>query len=320
MKAQHRHELETNVLAKELNAWREKLRPHSSAIATGLIVVLAVYALLSMWNSRSAGREQEAWFAFEKAMLQSDVGLTDVQRAAASDDFQGSRMQEWAYLAWADRQLRLAADMFFRNREEANDRLGRILSYYKNLAQGASDPEIQNRARLGLARVYEMQNDLEDAREQYAAVAGTLSAVAAERLKDLEDRADELEDATAWLATADVPAPAPGAGLEGFPGVRPRADVELPGAEGEPGVLGPAQSLGDIMSEALGEGGEGGRYGEGAEGAAPEEGMAPEEGAAVEEGAAAEEPAAETPAAEEPATAEPEAEEPAAGEEPAAQP
>jgi hypothetical protein len=262
MKAEHRHELETNKLAHELEVWGEKIRPHGNTILTVVAVLLGLYALLTFWNSRTAGREQEAWLAYEKALLQSDPDYRAVQAVAASDDFAGTTMQEWATMAWADRQLRMASEMYLVNRDGAKERLTTISAIYEQYAADAVNDEIRNRARLGLARTSEMLGRLDDARRQYAEVQGPLSTLAAARIKELEGK--HAEDTVKWLASAELPRRAAPTG-DGLPGVRPGADAEMPASEAGGGaeLFDPAQSMEEILGGAIGTGATG-TYEEGA--------------------------------------------------------
>jgi hypothetical protein len=152
---------------------------------------------MSYWNSHNAGREQQAWLAYEKALLQGSADYSGVQMVAASDEFAGTRMQEWAYLAWADRQLRMAAEMFLVNRDAAKEKLSAIAAVYDQYSTDATDPEIRNRARLGLARVSEMQGRLDDARRQYGEVEGALGRSRRHGLRIWKRRTSKRR-ATGW--------------------------------------------------------------------------------------------------------------------------
>jgi hypothetical protein len=297
MKAQHRHELETNVLAKELNTWSEKLRPYSSMLLTGVAALLGFYAVFSIWNSYNTSREAAAWSAYQKSLLDtgavSDFEFKTVRRTAASDDYAGSRMQEWAYVAWADRQLRLAANDYLLNRESATDRIKNVATVYESQSDNAHDSEVRNRARFGLARVREMQDRLDEAREEYAQVEGALQPLAAARLKELESGGKEVAEAAKWLATADLPKPVAPTG-PGAPGVRPDFGAAPPSAEGATtSPLDASRTLEEILGGAD-EAGD--RYGEDAASAAEGAEDAVEADDATDGADAATEPAESAPA------------------------
>lgn len=259
MKSEQRHRLETNTLATELNVWGEKLRPYTSAILFGVAAVLGLYAALSMWNARSQSRQRAAWDDYELALLNSDMDYRNVYRVANNEDLAGTRMQDWAYLAWADRQLLLAAQNYLLDRDASKTRLTEIKAVYDTYSTQALEPEVRNRALFGLARVNEIDNDLDAARTHYAQVEGALAALAEARLKELETRGKDIEEVNSWLATADLPRPATPQG-GGTPGVRPDFDVMPP----ETGTGTDPFNPGDMFDVLGGAGGTeaGGRYGE----------------------------------------------------------
>lgn len=314
MNTERRHDLETNTLAKGLNTWSDKLRPYTSAMLLAVAVLLGIYIVASLWNSYQATRDRAAWDDYQLAVFQDDAESRSLQRLADSEDHQGTTMQEWALVGWADRQLRLASQQYLSNREEALERLTDVTGVFRQFAETGSTAELRNRARLGLARVSEMKNDLKEARAQYARVEGALAAIAAERIKELEST--KVADTATWLATVKLLKPTPPRG-PGTPGARPGLEATLP----------PTEDVGAAMEEILG--------GLGAEGDATryDEADAPEAGegsatppageTATGEPPAAEsseapaatpetEPAAATPAAEQPAATAPPATEPAA--------
>jgi hypothetical protein len=105
---------------------------------------------------------------------------------------------------------------------------------YQALLDTSSDEQILDRARFGLARVYELRNEPDKAREEYLKVKSTYAAMAKLRAEEL---AKEKTKATlSWLAMAEIPRTAAPAG-GGTPGQRPLFDVPdftLPGATGTP--------------------------------------------------------------------------------------
>jgi hypothetical protein len=228
MHTERRHELETNTLAKGLTDWGDKLRPYTNLILLAIAALVGVYIAASMWNSYRATRDRAAWDDYQMALFEGDGEQRTLQRLASSEDHEGTGMQEWALVGWADRQLLRASQMYLNNRDESQKRLDRVIEVYGEFAENGSGPEIRNRSRLGLARAYEMRNDLEKARAEYARVEGALAEVAAERLKQLESK--PAQDAIGWLATADLPKPAAPSG-PGVPGDRPGFEAAPPAAE-----------------------------------------------------------------------------------------
>jgi len=116
---------------------------------------------------------------------------------------------------------------------------------YENLASGAVDFQVQNRARFGLARVYELQNKLDEARQQYLTVRGDLQPQASDRAKQLES--EEVKKASSWLATAELPK-RDLTGGQGATGARPNFDASLPVAQPSSDGIS-AESLEKLLGE-----------------------------------------------------------------------
>jgi hypothetical protein len=142
-----------------------------------------------------------------------------------------------ADVAWADAQVFSATQNYIYNRSAAMESLTKATSAYQGVIQSADDERQRNRAQLGLARVYELQGKLDEAREAYLKVGGAYQQYAklqADRLAK-----PEAKEVYAWLETARAPAPRAPFG-PGTPGQRPafsEGEMALPGADGS--VLGP---------------------------------------------------------------------------------
>ncbi|MEM9656861.1 MAG: hypothetical protein AAF961_00735 [Planctomycetota bacterium] len=245
MKSEHRHELETNVLAKHLADWTERIKPYTNLIFASIGILLGVAIAMSLWSQRQAREDGKAWTAYEVALAGSDVEYKDLKTLSDDEAFQGSAMQEWASLAYADRQLRRAADLYLINRDESLQKLQDVWGVYEQWSTGASEPELRNRALLGLARVYEMQDKLEDARAAYGKIDGALAVLATERIKQLDSV--DAKSAIEWLATVKLPnLTRPGG--PGTPGERPEFNVDSPTADMQaPTGLDTNRSLDEIL-------------------------------------------------------------------------
>ena len=245
MNTERRHELENNALAHGITTWSEKLRPYVSTLLAIVAALLVIFIATSFWNKYQADRNAAAWHEFELALFEGDGEARSLQRLANSEEYQGTEMQEWAYMAWADRQLRLASELYLRDREEAKKKLASVEGIYEQFADTASSSELKNRARLGLARVSEMQGDLAEAKAQYALVDGSLSLLAEERIKQLD--AKPATEAVAWLTTVDIPKRTPPTG-PGIPGARPGFEATAPTADAQGGLnFDSTQSLEQIL-------------------------------------------------------------------------
>ncbi len=258
MKSEHRHELETNELSAGLAKSIERLKPISGQILTGVGLLLALYAGLSIWNARAAKTEQQAWEAYAFATDSSDPGMDELQRVAGNEEYAGTKMSEWAFVGWADRQVLNAMRFYFLDREKTQDILLAAEGIYGQFAVDASDPAVMNRARFGLARVYELQNKLEEARKQYMTVRGSLEPQASERAEHLESKA--VQEACDWLATTALPKRDLTGGT-GATGMRPDFDATVPSATTSSDSIS-AKSLEELLKDLEGDSAEDNRYGE----------------------------------------------------------
>jgi hypothetical protein len=201
MKSEHRHDLETNELAKRLAVFLDRLRPYSTPILSALLVVVGLIVAGSYVQSSSAFRKSEAWNDYNLAVegLQPDLDLLKQSAEAHAD----STMAEWSNITWADGQLFRASRLYIQNRAAANEMLKNAENAYDNLIRNAEDLRIKSRAHFGLARVYEMRSELDKATKEYALVEGAFADLAKQRVEALQStRAQEVYN---WLATAPTP-------------------------------------------------------------------------------------------------------------------
>jgi predicted negative regulator of RcsB-dependent stress response len=232
MKSVERHKLETNVLAHGLEVWIDRYRPYIATVAYAVLGLIAVVFIWSYISGSSAAEKSEAWDSYNFAVGSQPMNLEMLRQAAEA--YPGTEMQQLADVTWADGQLFTASNTYIANRPGANEALTRAASAYQRVIQESKDARIKSRAQLGLARVYEMQADVDKARAAYEQVAGPYAKYAktqAERLATPESK-----DIYSWLKTAQAPRPVAPMG-PGTPGQRPEfspGDLSLPngGAEG----------------------------------------------------------------------------------------
>ncbi len=229
MKSEHRHELETNELAKWLEIRIEQAKPYVAYIVAGVAALVVAVVAASYAGGRSAEKQERAWEAFALATYSRELDLSSLQEVAVSDEYAGSDVQEWAYLTWADRQVQLAAQAYLDNRERSTELLKPALSAYESVASLSADQQLVDRARLGLARVYEMQNQPDRAKQEYELVQGDFATVAAAAIRRLEDSSAAGD--LAWLATA--PLPRPPVSESAVLGSDPTFGVDIPGVSPE---------------------------------------------------------------------------------------
>ena len=111
-------------------------------------------------------------------------------------------MQQMADVTWADGQVYMASRNYIANRAVANESLNKAASAYQGVIQSSDDEQLTGHARLGLARIYEMQNELDKAIAEYKQVTGPYAKYAKAQAERLAK--PEAKETYAWLATAQA--------------------------------------------------------------------------------------------------------------------
>lgn len=231
MKSQHRHELETNWLAHHTAIWLEKLQPYNALIVGGLIVAAIGLFAFSFFSGETAARQAEAWNSYNDAVMSGSPNLELLRKSAG--EYPDSPMQEFADITWADGELYRASVLYIHNRLASDESANRAMSTYQSLLSETEDALIRSRAHFGLARIYELRNELDKAIEEYGKVEGGFKLIADERVKQLGKPA--TQEVYAWLATAQGPTSSAPSG-PGTPGLSPRfspGEIALPTASKE---------------------------------------------------------------------------------------
>jgi tetratricopeptide (TPR) repeat protein len=226
MKSVERHKLETNVLAHGLEVYIERYRSYLPTVIYGILALIAVIFIWSYISNSSAASKSEAWDSYNFAVGSQPMNVEQLRQAA--EEFPGTAMQQMADLTWADSQVFMASNQYISNRNAANSALQNANSAYQRVLQTADNDRIKSRAQLGLARVYEMQGELDKAKTQYEQVVGPYAKYAKEQAERLATA--ESKDTYAWLKTAQAPRPVAPTG-PGTPGQRPEfspGDLTLP--------------------------------------------------------------------------------------------
>jgi hypothetical protein len=245
MKAQHRHELETNALAHRLAVIVERLRPYAPTVIGIVVVALVGLFAMAYFSGSSAARESETWNAYNQAVEGLIPNLDRLKQAA--EENAGTPAQLWANAAWADGLLWSACRAYMQNRPAALDSANRARTVYESLLQSTEDQQLTNRAQFGLGRVYELRNEPDKAREHYLAVRGGFADLAKQRAEKLADA--KSKDVFEWLASAQAPRRSAPAGA-GTPGQRPdfsAGDLDMPSADKQI----PAESIGTTSEDLL---------------------------------------------------------------------
>ena len=250
MKSAHRHELGTNVLAHRLESFVERYRPYLSKVLFGALAVVALIFIWSYVSGSSGARHNEAWDAYNQAVGSLPPNLDQLRRMAEENP--GTPMQQMADVTWADGQVYMASRNYIANRTAANESLNKAASAYQGVIQSSDDERLTGRAGLGLARVYEMQNELEKARAQYEQVTGSFAKYAKAQAERLAK--PEAKETYAWLATAKAPISRPPMG-PGIPGQRPEfapGEISLPnGTEADAGKAEATQGAAETFENLL---------------------------------------------------------------------
>jgi hypothetical protein len=249
MKSEHRHELETNWLAKRLNVVIERGRPYASTVAGIAAAIVLAFLVWSYVARSSSARQGEAWNEFNQAVVSPQP---DVERLRAlAEEHPNTKMQQLADVTWADSQVWLAAHNYLYDRAGATEALEKASSRYQSVMGTSKDERVLNRARLGMARVHEIRGDLEKAREEYLKVTGGIAKYAEEQAQRLAT--PESKETYAWLANAQPTRPRsmPGLGAPATGSGFSPAELALPGdspAGGGPtGTPGESESLEKLL-------------------------------------------------------------------------
>jgi hypothetical protein len=176
MKAERKHELQHNELDDLLVKVVRFLRENGVVLvvaAVVLILAVGVYAYLSSTNAINA--DAGLWEDYIFALSDSKDAERELQSLIDKEDKGGRATSPpvlWARLSLGNLKLAQGTRQLFENRDDAQQNLEdaekNFLVVEKNAARVA---ELRDRARLGLAEVYESLGKPEDARKYYGMVA-----------------------------------------------------------------------------------------------------------------------------------------------------
>src|SRR5262245_43607847 len=235
MKSERRHELQQNELADWLGEKIEALKPQATLIATIALVVVVVIVAGTWWLGSGEHASAQNWSSYFTALNQPRDSEKLLEKLSL--DKAGTAPAMWATMSLADSSAEQGGRLMFSDRPEAQKLLTKAEAAYKLVEkEAASEPQLQARARWGLAKVYESLCKSEEALKYYEQVAasqkdtaiGKAAAADAARLKK-----PQQADLLAWFAvqTPKRPAPIPGfgGGVPGLPNDLPeRPDISVP--------------------------------------------------------------------------------------------
>jgi hypothetical protein len=129
--------------------------------------------------------------------------------------------------------------------------LERASSRYQSVLETSEDDRVLNRARLGMARIYEIRNEPEKARDEYLKVTGAYAKYAKDQAKRLAT--PESKETYAWLAKAEPKFPRSMPGLGGPAGGTDfsAAELALPSDSPEGGMPTSTPADGESIEELL---------------------------------------------------------------------
>jgi len=219
----HRQELKTNELANFLGHQVDHYRSYTKPVLGTVLALMVLVVIYQYSQQRSAQRDATLWGEYVAAV---NTGETTELKVLAEKN-PNTAPGGWAAVMLGDMKFGRAMNDVSNNRPEFNSQLQDAKKAYED-ALKATDPEIQRRATLGLAKTLESLGELPKARERYEDVVkkwpGTVYAtLASDRLKALDRM--PVKEFYDWLAAR--PATPPASSTPGIPGLRPGSLDEL---------------------------------------------------------------------------------------------
>lgn len=162
MKSERRHELEHNELADWTVNILESIKPYTNVIVGGTIAVVILAVALALWTKQADLKADTAWNLYYSGLNSSDPALLqDVVELYPS-----STAAQWAAVGQGDIHLKAGCNGLFVDKANAKQELKLAIECYKGL-KDSGNPLLDERAKFGLARAYEAQGDLEEAKAAY---------------------------------------------------------------------------------------------------------------------------------------------------------
>jgi hypothetical protein len=226
MKAEHRKELQTNLLADKLGRLMQSLREgtwkvHPSTKAWIITAaVVAVVALLIGWRFYSSSVTKSA--SAEWIRIDDAASLADLEKIVEQDPT--GKASRAVRFQMARIFLRRGMEHFVSTapnaRADALGDLNKAAEQYSTLADQVKDtPLLEQEALMGVAKVKEALNELDAARDAYQKLASKYpqsvnGKEAAKRLSKLENEKDKVLVAAFYkkldeLAKPPAPPPSP---------------------------------------------------------------------------------------------------------------
>ena len=226
MKSKRRHELQTNTLADWTGKQIESVKPYTTWIVAGAILVVLAMVVLSIRSSRQtteltdgADRLAEAssdGFAAVTSNdpLQVEDALRQLGRVAA--DYTSTPLAVQAHLAMADIHLRSGQSQMQTNKSAARGHFEKAAEQFEIVIGTTDQSLLKNRATFCLAKCYEWLFKFNKAQQHYAQVGHPYLAEAQMRLDDLK-RKSTVEFYDKYAQWTPPPPTDPGAAQDRYP-------------------------------------------------------------------------------------------------------
>jgi hypothetical protein len=228
MKAQHRHELEANVLAGWLEDKLEQIKPYTQAIIGAVIALFVVFGVWYYLRHMDTSAEQAASDQLVAALNDRLDPLKALQDTIETHP--GTQQAVLARLLRGEELLRSGSEQLYTNKAEGKKNLTNAAAEFREVEQSANDTMIKAWALHGMARAKESLGELDRAREDYERLIKDFPGSA---LKDDAQRhltnlnRDSTKKFYDWFAKQD-PSPTSMDQLPGRPGQKPIFDLSDP--------------------------------------------------------------------------------------------
>ena len=232
MKSEKRHQLEKNELADWMGGQIEAARPHMLTILAGIVLVVGVLVFAIYYFNTGDTSSAAEWSKYFQAFSEREP-MPALEELTKDDP--DSPPALWAAQTLGDINLARGTMELFSDRAEAKKMLAVAEENYKRVESKANYPQLVARARIGLAKVYEAQGNIEEARKYYEMVAkaekdSALGMVASRGFDRMSDPRDV--EAVKWFLQQQPKRPAPMSGMPGampgMPELPERPDLSFP--------------------------------------------------------------------------------------------
>lgn len=167
MKSERRHELQTNYLADHLGTAVSTGKPYATYVIGGLVVAVFAALAYGIYASQASKASAAAWGDYYFNIGSGDAEI--FQQVA--QDHPGTAAALWSKQAWADNKLLAGLDSLYTDRKAAEETINKSIGVYEEVLNKAYEPDLKNRAAMGLAQSYESLGKLDDATKYYKQVA-----------------------------------------------------------------------------------------------------------------------------------------------------